>query len=179
MGSRIPIVAPVVLSFPPCFDLSAARSQAVNPKRLLIVDFMDKTPTKSSLPTKLKRGKKPTSKRSDDRRRLCSVVFGKASFENIFKPTKQEKSSASVDTSVSAALASIGLSLNSDPQLSDRVCQPCARKVRRGTELFSFLRCAVEGEIESLQTNADVDRSKRQLPTTITCDSSITTNPNF
>ena len=177
MGSRIPIVGPIVLFFPPCFDLSAARSQAVNPKRLLIVDFVDKTRTKPSLPTK--RGKKPKSKRSDDRRRLCSVVFGKASFGNIFKPTKQEKSSASVDTSVSAALVSIGLSLNSDPQLSDRVCQPCARKVRRGTELFSFLRCAVEGEIESLQTNADVDRSKRQLPTTITCGSSITTNPNF
>ena len=53
---------------------------------------------------------------------------------------------------------------------SDRVCRPCARKLRNGAQLYSFIEKAVTNTIieEDLHREAVEDRSKRQLPTIIT-----------
>ena len=53
--------------------------------------------------------------------------------------------------------------------LSERVCRPCGRKIRNTAELHSFIEKGVSNTNveEDLHCEAVEDRSKRQLPTTI------------
>ena len=53
--------------------------------------------------------------------------------------------------------------------MSERVCRPCARKIRNTAQLYSFIEKAVSNTIvqEDLHWETVEDRSKRQLPTAI------------
>ena len=58
----------------------------------------------------------------------------------------------------------MGLSVTKNPNLSERVCIPCSRKIRNAAELYRFVE-------EATSATEDVNcenRKKRLLPTTIT-----------
>ena len=126
----------------------------------------------AATPTKVcKRGRKPKQYVRNNNCRFCGVSFtsagGRASFENLFSPSGREETRGLV---LAECCSSIGFSLTRNETLSERVCRPCGRKLRNAAELYSFIEKAVSVEADEDANCADVavDRSKRQLPTTIT-----------
>ena len=103
--------------------------------------------------------------------RFCGVNFssgrGPASFENLFSPSGRVESAGLI---LAHCCGSIGLRLTRNENLSERVCRPCARKIRNAAQLYSFIEKGVSNTVveEDLHWEAVEDRSKRQLPTTIT-----------
>ena len=89
--------------------------------------------------------------------RFCGVNFssggGSASYENLFSPSGRVESAG---LNLAHCCGSIGLRLTRNENLSERVCRPCARKIRNAAQLYSFIVRAVSNTIV-----------KRQLPTTI------------
>ena len=103
--------------------------------------------------------------------RFCGVNFtsggGRASFENLFSPSGRVESAGLI---LAHCCGSIGLWLTRNENLSEQVCRSCGRKIRNAAQLYSFIEKAVSNTIveEDLDWEAVEDRSKRQLPTTIT-----------
>ena len=101
----------------------------------------------------------------------CGVNFtsgvGRASFENLVSPSGRVESAGLI---LAHCCGSIGLRLTRNENLSERVCRPCARKIRNAAQLYSFIEKAVSNTIvdEDLHQEAVEDRSKRQLSTAIT-----------
>ena len=58
----------------------------------------------------------------------------------------------------------MGLSVTKNPNLSERVCIPCSRKIRKAEELYRFVGEAISATEDVSSEN----RSNRLLPTTIT-----------
>ena len=128
----------------------------------------------SETPEKLvkKTGRKPKEASANDECRFCktNLKAGKGkrpSFENLFKPSGREESKKII---LANACESIGFKLNQSESLSDRVCQSCGRKIRNASELYNFIKEAVAQTIAKEQISDNSERSKRQLPTTITPD---------
>lgn len=87
------------------------------------------------------------------------------SFENLFTPSGRQESAGLI---LAECCGSIGLPLSRNQNLSERVCRPCGRKIRNAAELYSFVEKALLAD-EDLNGEAGCeDRSKRQLPTTVT-----------
>ena len=91
-----------------------------------------------------KTGRKPKEASANDECRFCktNLKAGKRkrpSFENLFKPSGREESKKVWVN----ACESIGFKLNQSESLSDRVCQPCGRKIRNASELYNFIKEAV------------------------------------
>ena len=96
----------------------------------------------------VKRGR-PISKAANDCCRLCSCKlklqfgdFQKASYistENLFKPSKREE--CRLDETLAELSSQIGLHISNSPDLSDRVCKSCGRKIRTAFQLYTrFLK---------------------------------------
>ena len=128
----------------------------------------------SETPEKLvkKTGRKPKEASANDKCRFCKTNLkpGKGkrpSFENLFKLSCREESKKII---LANACESIGFKLNQSESLSDRVCQPCGCKIRNTSELCNFIKEAVAQTIAKEKISDNSERSKRQLPITITPD---------
>lgn len=112
----------------------------------------------------IKRG--PKSEESvNDYCRICKTsfkVFGgsKSSFENLFKPSQRKESKGLI---LAVACKIIGIHVFKSPNLSERVCRPCGRKIRNAADNLTFIRERIHKE----NANSPA-REKRTLPTTIT-----------
>ena len=130
------------------------------------------------LPQKfVKVGRKPNVKvKKNSSCRFCGVNFssggGPASFENLFSPSGRVESAG---LNLAHCCGSIGLRLTRNENLSERVCRPCARKIRNAAQLYSFIEKAASNTIveEDFHWEAVEDRSKRQLPSTITPERNV------
>ena len=128
----------------------------------------------------VKRGR-PISKAANDCCRLCSCKlklqfgdFPKASYistENLFKPSKREE--CRLDETLAELSSQIGLQISNSPDLSDRVCKSCGRKIRTAFQLYTFIKKALSQNLPSDtlslvdQASEDSDRFKRLLPSSI------------
>ena len=132
----------------------------------------------SETPRKLveKRGRKSKEPSANDACRFCksnlrAVCGTKPSFENLFKPSGRQ---GDQNQSLADACESIGFKLYRSETLSDRVCKPCGRKIRNAAELYKFVKSAVSSTTSQnqidLESNVSNERSKRQLPSTVTPD---------
>ena len=132
---------------------------------------MSKSTTPKKVITKLTRGKKPNAESVNDLCRLCKcplkLKYGniaKVSYEsseNLFKLSQRQDCDRS--KTLAQMVEVMGMEVTSSWELSDRVCKPCGRKIRKASELFIFIR----GEINALPaSNEELSRFKRQLPTT-------------
>ena len=65
---------------------------------------------------------------------------GPASFENLFSPSGRVESAG---LNLAHCCGSFGLRLTRNENLSERVCRPCARKIRNAAQLYSFIEKAV------------------------------------
>ena len=113
----------------------------------------------SVTPTKIcKRGRKAKEGNQNKNCRFCGTIFEAAgrrvSFQNLFSPTSREESPGLI---LAECCGTIGLPVTKNPNLSERVCIPCSRKIRNAAELYRFVE---EARFEN--------RNKRLLPTTIT-----------
>ena len=122
-----------------------------------------------STPTKpTKQGRKPKIADIQNNCRFCGASFtsdgAKAYFENFFSPWGRKESAGLI---LAECCGSIGLPLSRKESLSERVCRHCGRKIRNAAELYRFLEKAVSAEADE-DLNREADRSKRQLPTTVT-----------
>ena len=61
----------------------------------------------------------------------------------------------------------LGIRIPQSDALSDRVCMPCARKIRNAHELYGFIEAAVWSTLDNVDEGCDSPqaRFKRQLPT--------------
>ena len=120
----------------------------------------------SATPTKIcKRGRKAKEGNQNKNCRFCGKNFEaagrRASFQNLFSPTSREESPGLI---LAECCGTMGLSVTKNPNLSERVCIPCSRKIRNAAELYRFVE-------EAISATEDVNcenRKKRLLPTTIT-----------
>lgn len=125
-----------------------------------------------------KRGPKPKGESPNDICRLCcthlKLKFGdfqKTTYvatENLFKPSKRE---GCYDT-LAELCSSIGLNVLKSTNLSERVCQACARKIRNAVQLYSFLASSLTRNAELSQTSRHSSgdsprRVKRLLPSSV------------
>ena len=124
-------------------------------------------------------GRKAKEASANDACRFCNsnlkaVCGSKPSFENLFKPSGRQDSQKTQNLILANACESIGFELNRSETLSDRVCKPCGRKIRNAAELYKFVKEAVSSTIVKEQNDTVSDdlgeRSKRQLPSTVTTD---------
>ena len=103
-----------------------------------------------------------------DNCRLCKASFkvkfgnlGKqshSSSENLFKPSKRQDCFA---VQLSEICSQVGLPLLQDSlRFSDRVCNPCGRKIRNLGQLYKFVKAA-----NTSLTGTLIQRSKRTLAT--------------
>ena len=101
--------------------------------------------------------------------RVCNCTFsvkygtgksGRISTENLFQPSNRDGSRGCV---LASMCEKIGIPLVKAPSLSERVCDPCARKIRNVSKLFNDLKEATSVDGAGVK-NA---RSKRQLPTSV------------
>lgn len=120
----------------------------------------------SVTPTKIcKRGRKAKEGNQNKKCRFCGTNFEVAgrrvSFQNLFSPTSREESPGSI---LAECVGTIGLPVTKNPNLSERVCIPCSRKIRNAAELYRF----VEKAISATEDVSCENRNKRLLPTTIT-----------
>ena len=84
------------------------------------------------------------------------------STENLFKASNREGSFGDV---LALTCQNIGLTLVNSPSLSERVCNPCARKIRNLRRLYNEIQ-AVTRSREAADVSRSV-RSKRQLPISV------------
>ena len=76
-------------------------------------------------------------------------------------------------TVLSCALQLTGLNAERNPSLSDRVCKPCATKIRKTSETFKFIASVLNVVNPKVITHSDPEvdetdvlpRTKRSLPT--------------
>ena len=98
------------------------------------------------LPQKfVKVGPKPNVKvKKNSSCRFCGVNFSSegepASFENLVSPSGIVESAELI---LAHCCRSIWLRLTRNENLSERVCRPCARKIRNTAQLYSFVEKAV------------------------------------
>ena len=103
-----------------------------------------------------------------DNCRLCKASFkvkfgnlGKqshSSSENLFKPSKRQDC---FGVQLSEICSQVGLPLVKDSlRFSDRVCNPCGRKIRNLGQLYEFVKAA-----NTSLTGTPIQRSKRTLAT--------------
>ena len=101
------------------------------------------------------------SENPNDYCRVCNCNFkvqfgvsakkGSISFENIYKPSERKDS-------LGVVLANDNIPIAKDSLKSNKVCNPCGRKIRNLGTLYDFVRGRVRVEEES-------NRSKRRLET--------------
>ena len=105
---------------------------------------------------------------ANDNCRLCQVSFkiqfgnlrkqSHSSSENLFKPSKRKDCFGVV---LNEVCRQVGLPLTQDPsKYSDRVCNPCGRKIRNLGQLYQFVKKAA-----TVATSTPVKTSKRTLDT--------------
>ena len=102
-----------------------------------------------------------------DNCRFCKVSFkvkfrnlGKQSHssENLFKPSKRQDC---FGVRLSEICSEVGLPFVRDSlRFSDRVCNPCGRKIRNLGQLYEFVKAA-----NTSLTDTPIQRSKRTLAT--------------
>ena len=84
-------------------------------------------------------GRKPV-KVSNDHCRICNFSFAsmgtKCSNENLFLPSGRKECAGCV---LADTLFIVGVKLVQDPGKSDKVCRPCARKIRNAGDCFTFI----------------------------------------
>ena len=99
--------------------------------------------------------------------------FGKPSWENLFKISGKQEFK---DTATLAQFCEdLGFAIKKSPVLSERICKPCGRSLRRTHSFYLQLKRALEEEInekfaecsERRQKVQSPVRTKRTLPTTI------------
>ena len=109
-----------------------------------------------------------SEKSTNDNCRLCEVSFkiqfgnlrtpSHSSSENLFKPSKRKDCFGVV---LSEICRQVGLPLTQDSaKYSDRVCNPCGRKIRNLGQLYQFVKKAA-----TATTSTPVKTSKRTLDT--------------
>ena len=129
---------------------------------------------------KLCLGRKPNAKSPNDYCRCCKIslkvrygdTWKSCSSENLFLPSGKKGLEGTV---LSGALQSIGLDAERNPSLSDRVCKPCATKIRKTSESFRFIASVLNVVNPKFITpsHPEVDdtdvlpRTKRSLPTSV------------
>ena len=137
----------------------------------------------SETPKKIvkKRGRQQKDKSVNDNCRFCerrlTSVGGNTSnitFENLFKPSRRQES---LNLILADACESVGFKLARSASLSERVCRPCGRKIRKAAESYNFIKEAVSST-QAKEYNAttacvdnaetETERGKRQLPSTVT-----------
>ena len=105
---------------------------------------------------------------ANDNCRLCQVSFkiqfgnlrkqSHSSSENLFKPSKRKDCFGVV---LNEVCRQVGLPLTQDSsKYSDRVCNPCGRKIRNLGQLYQFVKKAA-----TVATSTPVKTSKRTLDT--------------
>ena len=95
-------------------------------------------------PRKVCFGRKPNAENPNDYCRCCKVSFKvqygdswkSISSENLFLPSKKKGLEGSI---FSDALRKTGILAEKNSTLSNRVCPPCATKIRKTSEGFSFI----------------------------------------
>ncbi|CAH3193873.1 unnamed protein product, partial [Porites evermanni] len=87
--------------------------------------------------------------------RLCTISFnfkvggnlgkqGHSSSENLFKPSKRKDCFGAGGRGLSAEICKeVGLPFFHFMQLSDRVCNPCGRKIRNLGQSYQFIKPAI------------------------------------
>ena len=120
----------------------------------------------SATPTKIcKRGRKAKDGNQNKNFRFCGTNFEAAgkrvSLQNLFLPTLREESPGLI---LAECCIAMGLSVTKNPNLSERVCIPCSRKIRNAAEPYRF----VEEAISATEDVSCENRNKSLLPTTIT-----------
>ncbi len=98
----------------------------------------------SSTPKKIvkRKGRNPKPKCKDDYCRICNVDF------KIQSGRKESKGLV-----LATACQFLGLHVLKNDHLSDRVCQPCARKIKNAKDNLEFLRSNLErGATRTLHT---------------------------
>ena len=101
-------------------------------------------------PTKIcNRGRKPNvNGQKNSSCRFCGVNFTsggrRASCKNLFSSSGRVESAGLI---LAHCCGSIGLRLTRNENLSERVCRPCARKIRNAAQLYSFIEKAVSNTI--------------------------------
>jgi hypothetical protein len=127
-----------------------------------------------------KKGRPPKVKCKDDFCRICNLDFkvqlgnSKIATENLFTckvPGREERKRLVLAT----MCQSLGLGVFKADHLTDRVCRPCARRIRNAKENLDFLKTNLENRrLEPVVIYPDKEstsqRHKRQLPTTVTPD---------
>ena len=105
----------------------------------------------SVTPTKIcKRGRKAKEGNQNKNCRFCGTIFEAAgrrvSFQNLFSPTSREESPGLI---LAECCGTIGLPVSKNPNLSERVCIPCSRKIRNAAELYRFVEEAISATEDS------------------------------
>ena len=110
-------------------------------------------------------GRKPV-KVSNDHCRICNSSFAlmgtKCSNENLFLPSGRKECAGCV---LADTLFIVGVKLVQDPGKSDKVCHPCARKIRNAADCFTFITGKLtenDAEPKEQQTTAN-DRFRRKF----------------
>ena len=134
----------------------------------------------NNTPKKLCLGRKPNAESTNDYCRCCKIslkvrygdTWKSCSSENLFLPSGKKGLEGTV---LSRALQSTGLNAERNPTLSDRVCKPCATKIRKTSETFRFIASVLNVVNPNFITHSDPEvdetgvlpRTKRSLPTSV------------
>ena len=86
------------------------------------------------------------------------------STENLYKVSNRDGSRGDV---LASKYQNIGVTFMKSPSLSERVCHPCARKIRNLHKLFVEIKNAASQDEAELGDHSNATRSKRQLPTSV------------
>ena len=118
----------------------------------------------SVTPTKIcKRGRKAKEGNQNKNCRFCGTIFEAAgrrvSFQNLFSPTSREESPGLI---LAECCGTIGLPVTKNPNLSERVCTPCSRKIRNAAELYRFVEEAISATEDSRIVTKDCFQPLRQ-----------------
>ena len=102
-----------------------------------------------------------SEKNPSDNCRFCNVSFklkfgSHSSSENLFKPSKRKDCFGVVLADI---CSQVGLKLLQNSLVSDRVCNPCGRKIRNLGQLFQLVKAAIQS------ASTPVKSQKRALDT--------------
>ena len=144
------------------------------------------TMAEAQTPQKVCKGKKPSAESPNSYCRCCKaalrILYGSSwksvSTENLFRPSGKKGIEGEI---LSHELNKIGIIVEKSPSLSERLCKPCAAKIRRTCEGFSFIRDTINVPNPKLQFVKEIEvevevasddesqafRTKRGLPTTV------------
>ena len=116
---------------------------------------------------------KKTVNRTNDYCRICKRSFfnvkygtgksGRISTEKLYQESNRDGSRGEI---LASMCENIGVIFVKSPNLSERVCNPCARKIRNLCKLFAEIKNAISQD-EAKVEQVNVSRSKRQLPTSV------------